>query len=496
MGGFKKGQQIVSEQNWRRTEYSTWDEAFRGLAPVNRQQSVRVAEYSQVLFVGACAAGFGKNIPGGTDRMRGQYADLAYKCGLYHQLGKALVPPEYQVWRDSFTDEEKAVYRKYTTDGRLLVASLQERGARAREKRTGALIEQPTENIPWLMIRESCEQHMERYDGIGYPKGLSGSAISPIAQIVGLAKELDRLSAETALEHPFDAAIETLAAQSGTSWAPELIDVLLKNVDKCRDIYTKYIHYTMTLPETIPLVIKREDRPMGLTYRPMLAEADGPAAAYEAIPWFGGIADRPGETEGMEELEEMLLRTNLIADVVRYFLYEATDAALRLQNCKIDTSGILLRMPASFYKLGGQLQEINQLFRDQGIPKDKLMLTVPESVLVNATDTTLDHLTRYLRSGIVLVADGYHPDIVPVDRLTELGFWHVRFSPETYLDQRIADLMGQMRGAGLHILGGGADDHETLKWLFACGAELVSGQLTGPLSTEDDIIRTALTRGQ
>ena len=144
-----------NEMNWKRKEYETWDEAFRGLAPVVRQQSVRVAAYTQALFVQACAGSFGTNTDEGKERMKGQYADLAYKCGMYHQLGKALVPPEYQLWQNDFTDEEQAVYRKYTTDGRLLVATLQERGTRAWEKRKGEFVELPTKNIPWLMRRNT-----------------------------------------------------------------------------------------------------------------------------------------------------------------------------------------------------------------------------------------------------------------------------------------------------------------------------------------------------
>ena len=159
----------LNEQNWSRREYETWDEAFRGQTSVVRQQSVRVAAYTQTLFVQACAVVFGTATADGQERMRGQYADLAYKCGMYHQLGKALVPPEYQLWRNDFTEEEIAVYRKYTSDGRLLVAVLQERTNRAKEKRKGEYIELPTKNIPWLMIRESCQQHMERWDGSGYP---------------------------------------------------------------------------------------------------------------------------------------------------------------------------------------------------------------------------------------------------------------------------------------------------------------------------------------
>ena len=74
------------EETWKRREYETWDEAFRGLAPAVRQQSVRVAAYTQALFVQACSGPFGKDTREGSEEMRGAYADLAYKCGMYHQM--------------------------------------------------------------------------------------------------------------------------------------------------------------------------------------------------------------------------------------------------------------------------------------------------------------------------------------------------------------------------------------------------------------------------
>ena len=337
--------------NWKRTEYETWEEAFRGLAPAVRQQSVRVASYTQALYVQACASSFGQETKEGAERMQGQYADLAYKCGLYHQLGKALVPPEYQVWTDAFTDEEQAVYRKYTSDGRILVAALQERANRAKEKRKGELIEQPTRNIPWLMIRESCEQHMERWDGNGYPARRNTTNISPIAQIVGIAKELDRLASETKSEDPFAEAYQILVDQSGSAWNPALVAVLKAARTKCRAIYNKYIHYTMALPKTIPLVEKRKDRPMGLNYRPMVSDAEGTVVAYEAIPWFGGILGRPGETEPAADLEEMLIRKKMVEDISLYFLYEAADTLVRIENCKLDVQAVILQMMPSFYQL-------------------------------------------------------------------------------------------------------------------------------------------------
>ena len=485
-------------QIWKRTEYETWEEAFRAMVPAVRQQSVRIASYTQALYVQACAGSFGTETKDGAERMQGQFADLAYKCGMYHQLGKALVPPEYQLWSDDFTEEEQAVYRKYTTDGRLLVANLQERGNRARERRKGELIEQPTRNIPWLMIRESCEQHMERWDGNGYPAGRNTTNISPIAQIVGLAKELDRLSSETKSEDPFAEAIQILSDQSGNAWNPALIEVLKAARPKCRAIYNKYIHYTLTLPKTIHLVERRKDRPMGLSYRPMISDAEGTVVAYEAIPWFGGILGRPGETEGIFELEEMLIRKKMVEDVSKYFLYEAADTVLRMENCKLKLNGVILQMLPSFYALHTQLQNLNQLFKDQPIPREKLLLTVPAEMLAGANRHTVDMVELYMRNGIRLMLDGYDPEkhgkVLPQDKLKAMGFVYIRLAPETYMKQETANFMNRLRQDGFVLIGGGADTHDIVAWLAAAGTVAMSGTISGVAVSEDELIRDSLLR--
>ncbi len=484
-----------NEQNWKRTDYETWDDAFRGLAPAIRQQSVRVAAYTQALYVQACSGTFGQENSDAKARMQGQYADLAYKCGMYHQLGKALVPPEYQIWQNDFTAEEQAVYRKYTLDGRVLVATLQERGVRAKEKRRGGEPEEQfTRNIPWLMIRESCEQHMERWDGSGYPGGRKAERISPIAHIVGLAKELDRLASETKSENPFDEAYQTLMEQSGTMWSPDLIEVLKQARAKCRAVYNKYIHYTMTLPKTIPLVEKRKDRVMGLHYRPMVSGTQGAVVAYEAIPWFGGIEGRPGETESLEELMGMFSRRDMIPDITMYFLYEAADTLVRMENCKLSTQGIVMQMIPEFFLLPTQLQRLNQLFKDQPISREKLLLTIPMETVLAANKGQRDIIERYLRNGICLVVDRYDPAKLPVEQMKAMGFQRVRLDPALYLKQETATVMTQLHSEGFTLVGGGADNHDLVAWLAACGVAYMSGTMTGVVVDEEELIRDALAR--
>ena len=487
-------EQVALENNtWKRKEYATWDEAFRGLAPAVRQQSVRVAAYTQALYAEACESSFGTGpaYDKYPDRIKGKYADLAYKCGMYHQIGKALVPQEYQIYQKDFTDEELAVYRKYTTDGRALAASLQEKTQRSREKRRGVLEETATSNVTWLMIRESCEQHMERYDGSGYPKGLVGSAISPIAQIVGLARELDRLSAETKSEEPFAEAYDTLISEAGTAFSPELIDILKAARSKCRAVYNKYIHYTLTLPKTIPLVEKRKGRPMGLTYNPVVSDGEHPIA-YEANAWFGGIAGQPGETETAEEVAEQLRRTDLTADVSFYLLYEAADALLRIKNCDLSLDGIIVNMLPGFYSTHNYKERFDALFKDQPVPREGLILTVPQSLVESANKTTLGNIARYMKNGISIMIDGWNPESMPLERCRELGFSHVRIPAAGELTPVTAAVIKNATAQGLTVSASGVDSAETVRCLVDCGVRYVSGPLFGHSVSEDDLIRDSL----
>ena len=482
------------ETNWGKKIYETWDEAFKALTPSVRQQSVRVASYTQVLFTQACASSFASDSEFGSDRIKGKNADLSYKCGLYHQLGKALVPQEYQVWRNDFTQEEQAVYRKYTTDGRILVAALQEKSSRVRTRNQAESKENLTNNISWLMIREACEQHMERWDGTGYPDGRKGNRISPIAQIVGLARELDRLASETKSEQPFEDAYHILQAEAGRGFSPELIEILKSCRGKCRKIYNKYIQYTRALPKTIPLVEKRKDRPMGLLYRPMIREAEGAIHAYEAMPWFGGILDRPGETEGLKDVEALLHRTDLVDDITMYFLYEAADTVLRIQNCGLPLEGILLPIMGEFYTTGDKMNRIWQLYEEQPIDKRMLMLTIPHDVLLNADEHTLSFIDQLLDEGIPLVLDGYRPSELSVKAVRKSGISMVRLGPELYLSQETANTMTMLRNHGIQLFGGEANDHGLVTWLASSGVTLMSGTVTGTPVTEEELIHEGLLR--
>jgi HD-GYP domain-containing protein (c-di-GMP phosphodiesterase class II) len=75
-------------------------------------------------------------------------------------------------------------------------------------------------------VAEIVGQHHERWDGTGYPSGLAGSAIHPLARAVAV---LDAFSAMT-LDRPYhrgiteDAALAELARCSGSQFDPHYVE--------------------------------------------------------------------------------------------------------------------------------------------------------------------------------------------------------------------------------------------------------------------------------
>jgi EAL domain-containing protein (putative c-di-GMP-specific phosphodiesterase class I) len=217
---------------------------------------------------------------------------------------------------------------------------------------------------------------------------------------------------------------------------------------------------------------------------------------YEATPWFGGVADAPDETETAEELRELFKRLGIVEEVSRYFLYEATDALVRIDNCKLSINAILLNMLPDFYLSGTQLQKLLQVFEDQKLEKERLWLTVPEEILKTCSKTNLEIIRRYPRNGFVLMVDGYHPDELLPETLLEYGIKHVRIAPELYMQQDTANRIRILEKQGFTVVGGNADSPETLAWLCACGVCCSSGTMTGIPVNEDELILDSLAREQ
>lgn len=78
------------------------------------------------------------------------------------------------------------------------------------------------------------QSHHERFDGKGYPKGVSGEEIDLRARILAVADTFDALTSDRPYRQglPMKTAIEVVRNASGTQFDPEVVEAFFRLVDK------------------------------------------------------------------------------------------------------------------------------------------------------------------------------------------------------------------------------------------------------------------------
>ena len=82
--------------------------------------------------------------------------------------------------------------------------------------------------------------HQERWDGKGYPRGLSGTGIPLVARIVTVADYWDAITSDRPYRQamPLDNAMRIMNEERGKAFDPELLDLFMNEQDK---IYLRYL---------------------------------------------------------------------------------------------------------------------------------------------------------------------------------------------------------------------------------------------------------------
>ncbi|HEY3491205.1 MAG TPA: HD-GYP domain-containing protein [Candidatus Deferrimicrobiaceae bacterium] len=156
--------------------------------------SRRVAEYTMLL---AHRMGFRDE----------RYLEELRKGAILHDIGKIGVPDRILLKESRLTDEEMDVIRHHPAQGAALIGE-----------------------IPFLEgTRELVLSHHEKYDGTGYPRGLSGEAIPIGGRIFAVADVFDALTANRSYREPASwiEAADHIDKGSGTHFDPEVVNAFL-----------------------------------------------------------------------------------------------------------------------------------------------------------------------------------------------------------------------------------------------------------------------------
>ena len=84
--------------------------------------------------------------------------------------------------------------------------------------------------------------HHEKWDGTGYPKGLSGENIPLYGRIVAIADVFDALTSERPYKDAWtvEDAVALIQKESGSHFDPQLVPLFIKNLDQILEIKSKF----------------------------------------------------------------------------------------------------------------------------------------------------------------------------------------------------------------------------------------------------------------
>ncbi|MED5101646.1 HD domain-containing phosphohydrolase [Niallia circulans] len=130
-------------------------------------------------------------------------------ASFFHDVGKVRVPLEILQKPSKLTNEEWEIMKKHTTFGRQLLEEA---------------------NIPLLNeIALIVEQHHERYDGKGYPKGLKEDEITIESAIISVVDSFDAMTTDRVYKKGKSAeeAFQEILNNRGTMYHPKVVDTFI-----------------------------------------------------------------------------------------------------------------------------------------------------------------------------------------------------------------------------------------------------------------------------
>jgi HD-GYP domain-containing protein (c-di-GMP phosphodiesterase class II) len=148
-------------------------------------------------------------------------------ASLLHDIGKVAIRDFILQKPGRLTTEERAEMKQHTIIGtNILDEVINHHGEAAFLKMAAAI----------------AHYHHERFDGKGYPAGLSGKAIPLAARIVALADVYDALTSERPYKNAYPPVMarKMIELESGTQFDPDVVDAFLRRFTDFVDVQLRY----------------------------------------------------------------------------------------------------------------------------------------------------------------------------------------------------------------------------------------------------------------
>jgi putative two-component system response regulator len=167
-------------------------------------------------------------LPRYRDTVSEEQWQMIWKSAPLHDIGKVGIPDHILLKPGKLTVEEFDVMKRHPTIGRDALSDA--------EMRMGA------ERSFLAAAKEITYGHHEKWDGSGYPQGISGEAIPLAARLMALADVYDALISKRVYKPAWShaAAVDMIREGRGKHFDPSLVDCFLQDADEFRYIASRF----------------------------------------------------------------------------------------------------------------------------------------------------------------------------------------------------------------------------------------------------------------
>ncbi len=154
------------------------------------------------------------------------FIENIYLVAPLHDIGKVAIPDGILLKNGKLTDAEFEIMSTHTLLGAEAVDTVLEF----------------CDFELFRMAKRVILGHHERYDGLGYPRGVMGEAIPLEARIMSLADVYDALLSERVYKRAFEyhEARAEIEQYAGSRFDPSMVEIMLEHIDEFEEVHRRF----------------------------------------------------------------------------------------------------------------------------------------------------------------------------------------------------------------------------------------------------------------
>lgn len=191
--------------------------------PETRRHLIRMSSYSQIIARKLQTEGVFE------EEIDDAFVNNIRVTAPMHDIGKVSVPDAVLLKPGKLTDGEYDVMKTHASAGAVVLRKIHKRFEKY--------------NLPYFfMAAEIANFHQEKYNGSGYPTGISGERIPLSARISALADVFDALTSKRPYKEAFslEKSYDIIKKSSGSHFDPLVVDAFFKAQNEIESVYEKY----------------------------------------------------------------------------------------------------------------------------------------------------------------------------------------------------------------------------------------------------------------